>query len=190
MPDGDGVIAVGQALGELKSPVLSGDCEELVIDHSDPRAHPGMDIAFDADKLRLGELGRFYALPVDVRLRLVHRVILFRQAVHVMQEWIAVFYDQRLADLNRHNVREILAAFLIEDSRDLRRRIVAGQVHPFIAFDRHDDVGQAPIFADDDRLLRQGILVLSVALRHGAHLDFGHFGRFAVQRDAAANAFK
>ena len=102
-------------------------------------------------------------------------------------------YQERypeLAGLNRYDVGEILAAFLIEDRRDLRRRIVAGQVHPFITLDRHDYVGQAPIFADDDRLLRQGILVLSVALRHGAHLDFGHFGRFAVQRDTAANAFE
>ena len=142
-----------------------------------------MHVALHAEVLRL--LRGLQLARADGRLGHVLRLVLLRQRVYVVEERVAVLHLHRLALHDRDDVRDVLATLLVQDRRVLRR--VAGQVHPFFLLDRHDDVRQAVVGADDHRLLSDGRRVGLGAGGDAAHVDLGLLGGLAVELDGAGH---
>src|SRR5207253_8201042 len=101
LPDLQGV-APGRQAPQLEFPGAAGERVERVLGHHDPAAHPGVQIARDADDLGVRERDRDRP---PLRLRAVEGGIGARGAVEVVQESVAVEEVDPPAGRHDHHAR-------------------------------------------------------------------------------------
>ena len=82
---------------------------------------------------------------------------------------------------------------ILSGAQEIKARgghIIGISPSPSEVWDEHiqvADVGEAAVFADDNRLLRDGVFVLRGALSDGAHIDLGILRGLAVELDGAGH---
>src|SRR5947209_18211814 len=89
--------------------------EKWMLKHRDVAAHPGMHVALDRNGDFLA--GKAFLDPTAWRLRLVPFAIICWGGMNVMGHGIAISDAQSLIRTQRHHMRSIHAAFLINHDR-------------------------------------------------------------------------
>jgi len=131
MPGVQSVFAVGQIFRQGVFPILVGDGKKFVVDHRDPRTHPGMNVTSNGEILRLIPCFELLA-GINVKFGNIFFRISLRHRVDIVKEGVGILDDNVLADLHGYDVWNVLATFLVENGWGFRRLAVVGKRLAFL----------------------------------------------------------
>ena len=180
MPGGDSVLA-GRQVRQLEDPSTLAHVVVRRLEHGKVAMHPGMDAALHGDEFFLLVLlgngrraGRLRFIPLAVR---------FGLRVYVVRGRVAIDDLEFLVRVHDHNVRKILAAFLLESDRPRRNLTVIGGS----GRDVHHHVFQCMVRAGYNRFVGHGRRMLPGTGWFSGHIDGFLFGWRSRVSHLAAN---
>src|ERR1700687_1854397 len=111
VPSRDRVLTRWQ-VRKTEAAIPAGNGVVGILQHCEVAVHPRMDVALHRNELRLAEF--FGKRRSPGRLRLIPLVIDFSQGMNVVRRLIVIDDFERLIHLEGKDVRNVLAAFLVE----------------------------------------------------------------------------